>query len=295
MFLLKDICLQESNPTLLIGNGVNKFNARSDVLSWDGLLERLWQKVSNQPPIRPAGISLTEYYDILELENDEKINFQKEVASILSTWSPSSQHFRIVEYARLHNLPILTTNFDDCLEKATVGGKFQKLDGPVFTDFYPWQTYFSDKVLDSPLNGFSIWHINGMILYSRSIRLGLGHYMGSVEKARLLIHAGNEESLFSGKNQENWKGRNSWLHIIFNCTLIIFGLQLEENETFLRWLLLQRMQYFRQFPERKYEGYYINVLENGEMNSGKRLFLERVGFKIIDLQGYKDLYEGIWR
>jgi len=117
--------------------------------------------------------------------------------------------------------------------------------------------------------------------------------MGSVEKARFLVHDGNEESLFTGKSQENWKGRNTWLHIIFNSSLVIFGLQLEENEIFLRWLLLQRMQYFRQFPERSYPAFYINICEKNEMTLGKKLFLEGVGIEVINVPTYEVFYNKV--
>jgi len=126
MSILQDFCFRESNPALLIGNGVNKFNAPLGVLSWDELLGKLWQMVSDQPMMRPSGISITEYYDILELENDEKINFQNEVALILSDWCPFPQHTRIVEYARFKNIPILTTNFDDCFLKSYQRGNISK-------------------------------------------------------------------------------------------------------------------------------------------------------------------------
>lgn len=45
-----------------------------------------------------------------------------------------------------------------------------------------------------------------------------------------------------------WDGAASWLHIVFNSPLLIFGLGLEENEVFFRWLLIERARYFKKFP-----------------------------------------------
>lgn len=88
-----------------------------------------------------------------------------------------------------------------------------------FTRFYPWTIYYSDRELDYPTYGFGIWFVNGLIKYPSSIRLGLTQYMGSVEKARGYIHKQKENRLFSGKNQNDWAGSKTWLHIIFNKSL----------------------------------------------------------------------------
>lgn len=100
-----------------------------------------------------------------------------------------------------------------------------------------------------------------MVGYRRSIRLSLSEYMGLSARVRSFLH--KEESIddFNFKNQNNWKGYNTWLHIIFNSSLCIFGLALDENETFLRWLLIERAKYFRRFPERRKKGgMYVNQM-----------------------------------
>jgi hypothetical protein len=118
--------------------------------------------------------------------------------------------------------------------------------------------------------------------------------MGSVERARNLIHKGNEENLFSGKDQHRWKGRTTWLHIIFNKSLFIFGLGLKQNETFLRWLLIERKKYFKRFPDREKKGWYIDTKLNIKNDMGKRIFLKYAGFEIIDVESYNDIYRHIW-
>ena len=190
------------------------------------------------------------------------------------------------------NAPILTTNFDTYISDA-INAKQKKLtlqnNEYKFSDFYPWNVYYSDKEITNPLDGFAVWHINGTKNYPRSIRLGLSDYMGSVQYARKMIQGQNLNEYFSGKHQEYWIGYSTWLHIIFNKSLFIFGLSLEENEVFLRWLLIQRAKYSKMF-NMPLKGWYI-----GEVNEGKEFFLEQLGFEIIKIQesNYAPLYEAL--
>lgn len=283
-----------NDMAFIIGNGINKYPNNPNALSWDDLLIQLWEMVSFQTlTVRPRGISTTEFFDILELENKQGINLKKEISNLMRDWAPLSHHLKILNRIKELDCPILTTNYEESLARVF---DFQQLrteqDG--FTDFYPWSTYHGTRQLKVPTDGFGIWYINGMINYHRSIRLGLSDYMGSVERARDLIHKGSEEILFSGKNKSNWKGYKTWLHIIFNKSLFVFGLGLEENETFLRWILIERIKYFRRFPDRKHKGWYINTRSNDEIDQGKKFFLERVGFEVIDVDDYADIYETIW-
>lgn len=216
----------------VVGNGINRYPNNPNSLSWNDLLIQLWSKVSLQTLTSiPNGISFTEFYDILELQNTRGINLQEEVADLMKNWEPINHHKIFTQKIKELNAPILTTNFEETFAKTFEYSLFRtEQDG--FTDFYPWTTYHGENQLKLPTDGFGIWYINGMIKYHRSIRLGLSHYMGSVERARSLLRKGNEEGLFSGKNANNWKGRKTWLHIILNKSLFVFGLGLEENETF---------------------------------------------------------------
>lgn len=69
---------------------------------------------------------------------------------------------------------------------------------------------------------------------------------------------------------------------------MIFGLGLEENEVFFRWLLIERARYFKDFPERRKDAWFIHV---GELNNdGKYFFLEGVGVRPIHVTSYDDIY-----
>jgi len=279
----------------IIGNGINRYTTTdSNSLSWDDLLMQLWDKVSFQTlSQRPDGISITEFYDILDLENSQNLNLQKEFCNLMSDWHPSNHHELIINKIKDWNCPVLTTNFEDTMAK-TFDYSLYRTDIEGFTDFYPWTTYHGDKQLEIPTDGFGIWYINGMVKYHRSIKLGLSQYMGCVERVRGILHKGNEENQFIGKNQFNWKGHKTWLHLIFNKSLFIFGLGLEENEIFLRWLLIERTKYYRKHPERKQKGWYITKKSDDYRDVGKKFFLERVGIEVIEVETYDDIYKNIW-
>ena len=203
---------------------------------------------------------------------------------------------------------MLTTNFDNTLGKALSYYTPQRITDPQqkFTDYYPWNSYYGPSDLDDPCSDFGIWHVNGLERYHRSIRLGLLHYMGSVQRVRGWLHGG-KRPLFSSKDQNSnpWLGSKTWLHIMFNKNLLFFGIGMEENEIFLRWLLIQRERYF-QFWERKGDtkrrkhAWYIYTDERTNkctnectdecIKSGKLFFLERVGVVPIKVCNHDCIY-----
>ena len=52
---------------------------------------------------------------------------------------------------------------------------------------------------------------------------------------------------------------------------------------------MQRAAYYIKFPYRKKEGFYIQKKSN-EKNMGKKVFLNAIGFKIIEENDYSDIY-----
>lgn len=197
-----------------------------------------------------------------------------------------------ISYIKRLNVPVLTTNFDTYISDSVGAKRFINDMGGHnyrFTDFYPWNAYYStDKLNGNILDNFGIWHINGMTDYPRSIRLGLSDYMGCVERARGMIQGNNLNEYFTGKQQSYWKGYNTWLHIIFNRNLFIFGLALEQNEVFLRWLLIQRSKYSRLYNQ-DLHGWYVGK----DIAEGKKYFLEFLGFKVIELLEFDELYNAL--
>ena len=295
---LVDILNDENlKPALVIGNGINRYNStKADGNnSWDKMLLELWEKhsMSSEQMSAPEGISLTEFYDALDLtKRSDEINLQKEFCELMSSWAPREHHVSISKWAQIKGVPILTTNFEETLS-SNITSDITHFDSKSFTDFYPWQSYFSDHEVHDPANEFAIWHINGIQRYSRSIRLGLSHYMGSVERARRLIHKGNEARLFSGKNVDEWSGYQSWLHVVFNNDLVFVGLGLDTTEVFLRWLLIERAKYFNQFPQRRKRAYFVHANEKS-LSTGQELFLNSVGVQVVHEASYDELYSTPW-
>jgi hypothetical protein len=284
----------KENIAFLIGNGINRYANERKNLSWEDLLKRLWNEITNKPmPNIPEGISLTEFYDVLDIENTERINLQKKVSRLLDSWNPLTHHNRIIEKIQSINAPVLTTNFDEILAK-TFGYKTYRITNVGFTDFYPWTTYHGLIQHKSPMDGFGVWYINGMNYYHRSIRLGLSHYMGSVERVKKMLPKRGHKKFLFHSDQKQREGSQTWLHIIFNKPLFVFGVALKENETFLRWLFIQRMKLYKKHFDQKPLGWYISKIGEDITADGKRFFLEKVGFEVIEVEDYKDIYENAW-
>ncbi len=283
----------KSNLALVIGNGINRYDNAANNNSWENLLWELSKKYLNSRKSEiPEGITPTEFYDVLELKANSSIlgeNLQQNFCDLMSDWTPHDHHRWIAKWAVTHNIPILTTNFEKTLGDA-VDCDLHHITTNGFTDFYPWKSYYGRTALKNPCDGFGVWHINGMERYHRSIRLGLSHYMGCVEKARGWLHKGKERRLFFGKNAADWPGKDTWLHVIFNKPLLIFGLGLKENEVFLRWLLIERARYFMKFPDRKRSAWYVHTPD--DKDTGKLFFLKGVGVTPVLAGSYDEIYGG---
>lgn len=278
----------------IVGNGINRF-AYGDYrdVSWNGLLLEVWQQISHRTMSDiSSGISLTEFYDIMEIEAGSIDEVRQKVVDILGEWQPVEYHKWLQERISLDwNVPLLTTNFDMNLNEGLTLCRLES-ENLKFTDYYPWNVYFAETELNSSTEGFGVWYINGMLKYKRSIRLGLSEYMSLSSRVRTFLHKGDGLDDFDLKNQNRWKGYSTWLHIIFNKSLCIFGLALDENETFLRWLLIERAKYFKRFPERKKKAWF--VCRAGECSEGKRLYLDYLGFELVQLNSYEDIYKGMF-
>lgn len=296
---IRTIFLNNKNEiAFLIGNGINRYKDDNKERSWDNLIKNLVEEYTDLGfDITPSGISLTELYDLIEIKSKfdtRKKNIQEKVIKTLENWVSSDTHTKIAEQILSLNASILTTNFDYLLAKSLGVDKYSNIQGK-FNHFFPWNYYFSTTKVDDPKDGFAIWHINGMQDYPESIRLGLTHYMGMIRKAHSLIHK-NENNPFSGKNIDRWEGYQTWLHIIFNKSLFIFGLGLDEQEVFLRWLLIERAKYFKKFPDRKKKGWYVQIKEtDNKGNEGKKLFLNALGIDVLYVETLKEFYEDLWK
>jgi len=124
-----------------------------------------------------------------------------------------------------------------------------------------------------------------MCRYKDSIRFGLIDYMNIVAKTKDYLYPLISDNFI---DEDKWKGYNTWLNIFMNSTLCIFGLSLDVNETYLRWLLIQRKIYHDKRSLKNCGGYY---LAPDEVNIGKSIFLEHLGIKVVKLKNHDELYK----
>jgi len=281
MTALQEIVNRHPKVAFLIGNGPNL--AAKIMPSWKELL-----KSASDTPIRFGvdGLSNTEVYDLVEISSDEPKEIKNRVKNrleILPHYN-TSIHKRLMEFAITNNSPVLTTNFDEVFEKS-VNAELLHIDSKGFTRFYPWKTYYGFTQHNLPTDGFGIWKVHGDVRYTDSIRLGLTEYMGSSERARKLIHNG-QDRLFNGKRQELWSGHQTWLHIWFNLPIVIFGLAYGIDEVFLRWLLIERRRYLNIY-NRPLNVYYVS--KETPVPSVSNLMLN-LDVKLVSINDYSELY-----
>jgi hypothetical protein len=293
---LTNVLQQNCNDlVLVIGNGIHRYGLRR-VNSWDDLLLKL--ACENNVPLEamPQGASATEVFDVIELHARRRSGeLAREFCNLMSDWRPLDHHETIMNWSIRHAVPVLTTNFDEVLSEA-VDARLMRPDVKGFTDWYPWDSRYALDLIENPCDGFGIWHINGMAKYARSIRLGLTHYMGSVQRTRDWLHRG-EGRLFEAKDRARWAGRLTWVHLIFNKPLLFFGLGLRENEVFLRWLLIERARYFSKFEGRRKPAWYVYTDNPSDTTQeGRHFFLERIGIRCIEAADYDAIYANeVWQ
>jgi hypothetical protein len=281
MRALRSIVNRHPKVAFLIGNGPNL--AANIMPSWKDLLTS-----AADSPIAFAvdGLTNTEVYDLVELHSENGHDVKERVKTkleLLHTYNLSI-HRRLMEFASTNNSPVLTTNFDEAFEHS-IDAQLFHIDSKGFTRFYPWKTYYGREQLILPTDGFGIWKIHGDVKYKDSIRLGLTDYMGSAERARKLIHNGDDR-LFKGKRQEFWQGHQTWLHIWFNLPIVIVGLGYGIDEVFLRWLLIERRRYLNIYHD-PMEVYYIS---RGAPAPAINNLMQNLGVEIVLINDYSEIY-----
>ena len=283
------------NLAFILGNGVNRYAYDSKGASWQDMLLYIYHQITGKRLSSISeGVSYTEFYNILSLEGGNMDILRKTVVDYTyENYRSEKYHHWLQEELVKWDVPVLTTNFDKNLDSEYQKHKIFKYEGMRrgFTDFYPWNVYYGPNALLTPLDGFAVWHINGVIDYPRSIRLGLSEYINQTARARDFLHKDEKIMDFDLKNRPHWNGSNTWLHIIFNTSLCFIGLGLDVNETFLRWLLLERARYFKKYPERAKKGWYVTA---DNVKDGQQFFLDSTGIEVVKLQNYDEVYRGVF-
>jgi hypothetical protein len=281
MIALENIVKKHGKVAFLIGNGVNL--AANIMPSWKDLLKA----AAVRPiPYPVDSLTNTEVYDLVELHSDIGHDVKERIKVELELLPDHdiSIHCRLMGFASINDCPVLTTNFDEVFE-TSVNAQVYHIDSDGFTRFYPWKTYYGHRQLLMPTDGFGIWKIHGDVRYKDSIRLGLTDYMGSAERARKLIHNG-EDRLFNGKQKSYWQGYQTWLHIWFNLPIVIIGFGYGSDEVFLRWLLIERRRYFN-ICQNPMEVYYVS---RGTPAPPIINLMQNLGVEIVLINDYSEIY-----
>ncbi|WP_269584233.1 hypothetical protein [Roseibium sp. Sym1] len=292
METLGQILKQKNTKALLIGNGINRYQNNTQSSSWESLLQQIASAQSLRfTKQQLQEMSNTEFFDILDLAQPEedRRNLQQKFCELMSGWEPQSHHAKIIGWARNRSAPVVTVNFDENLSKSVGAKYFGPGTRKGFTDYYPWSSYFSDEPIGNPRTSFAIYHAHGMRRYSRSIRLGLTHYMGAVQRARSWVYGKRGIRMNAKEMRTDWPGSNTWLEPILFSPLIILGFGFGKDETFLRWLFLERARLHKMKPDWKQKAWYVTNKQSG--NSDRAPFFKALGINLIETESYEEIYE----
>ena len=97
------VSANRANIGFIVGNGINQYNAINTGNSWNDLLVKLWNKHTPSSKSKiPAGIALTEFYDVLDLKqkkNDKSTNLQREFCQLVGKWRSTYHHRLFLQWA----------------------------------------------------------------------------------------------------------------------------------------------------------------------------------------------------
>lgn len=319
---LRESLLEEKEKgrlAFILGNGINRYNPND--LSWNELIKQVWSESLEEDASIPSdGISLTELYDMATLNEISKINPEdtdlnrkvKKVADDIKSrirekvkemvCQKIDYHEWLQKKLSLWNVPVLTTNYDTKIEsgmKQFVIPISLKKDCP---STYLFNVYYAVKPIDEAteenfFRRFAVWHINGRVNHTRSIRIGISDYMNLLVATKDLLHD-KARLYYVGKDQRQWGIKNkenytfTWLNIIYNSSICINGLALNQDESYLRWLLISRRKYLKRVGLNDVKGWY--VCHPSDLTEGKRLFLEKTGLKVVEFNDNRERYEKIF-
>lgn len=215
----------------------------------------------------------------------------------MKNWTTNQYIMKIVNCMESLKTPVLTTNYDMVLEKDTnlIAYNFKKPNRS-FGKIYPWNTVYKYKRDSSAsIENFGIWHIHGTIEQPKSIKLGLSDYAGCISITKNILYGNKSLFVETLPNlNDEWDGKNTWLDLFFKKKLFIFGLGLGKDETFLRWLLIQRARYMKENNNFNNEsGWYCYTNKNKLDNAGAKFYFEKVQLVPIEVT-YEDMFENVW-
>ena len=300
----------------VLGNGINYY-LRNSVVSWKELLDNFIRV--NKDSLEELSfasqskdVTNTEIVNLIEVFADKELGAGNPAAAMrkklmaflkerLSFKAPGECALLDAAWGKHH---ILTTNFDESIEKYISRSIKRRLKGceakarnkeeNVHSNNgdYPWNRFWGLKDCPkerSPLDHHNtIWHIHGKLdnKTSCSVLFSLTRYVNAIKRVELWKMA----------SPEKWPGRNTWVNIFYNEPLIIAGLGLENQEVFLRTLLIERNRHWK---KQKKDGkikkepksfYLVRKTDDDKKATDGRAFLRALGFEVVEFESTEDLY-----
>ena len=328
----RTLAKEHADLALLIGNGINLANERPTGLSWNQLMVQLVKNASKharQPKLTEKRLfrlltqndahtrtsaTYPEVFDIIDAACNpapgslsvriKQFNPQQHVAILCNQMTPGAPHRAVVRWANSNKVPLMTTNYDHCLQNAMQCDSCVRhiLPGSkAKSRFYPWNRYYAPTTISNPNDNFAIWHVHGDHGLQDSMRIGLDQYMGMVQRLRKLIYNVANEALH-GPNESRKDDpaylAAPWLSIFMGKKLWIQGLGLHAAEVSLRWLLIQRFRYWKRYnPGQQFaSGWYLHgpTTSCGELDNDRRAFFESVGIETIEIDKAPKIYETLF-
>jgi len=308
-----------ANLTLLIGNGINLAQGGRGGISWSNLIRQLiidafpaaqgirrkqLQKLLPAADEKKAA-SYPEIFDIISAAMgpaaSRKFKLQEHIAGLLQNMKPGPPHAALMGWAQNHQVPVLTTNYDHCLQEAVSKPALKRRrfgTGRALSDFYPWDRYYAPASVDDPLSTFALWHIHGDRAYKRSLRVGLDQYMGMVQRLRGLTQQIAKHVYNDSPHQPLTFDQAPWLPLFMSRKLWIQGLGLGVDEVSIRWLLIQRYRFWRALHDydETASGWYVHgpTEEIGALDEPRKIFFENVGLRVIEITTAEQVYCGLF-
>ncbi len=309
---------EHANLTLLIGNGINLAQGGGGGISWQELIQQLikaafqtkskaYQRLTHLLPgvdgRKPA--SYPEIFDIIAAAMGNSatpgFNLQKHIAELLKNMKPGPPHQALMGWAQHNQVPVLTTNYDHCLQDALPQRSMKRRRfgrGNALSDYYPWDRYYAPAAIQDPLSDFALWHLHGDRDYWRSLRVGLDQYMGTVQRLRDMTQQIAKHIYNRAAHQPLSFEKARWLPAFMSRKLWIQGLGLGIDEVSIRWLLIQRYRFWRALHDKdeNASGWYVHgpTEKIGNLDDQRRIFFENVGLQVLEISKAEEVYCGLF-
>lgn len=291
--LIQATARKDNKVTFLLGNGVNSQFEEQGVLSWGDLMEDIAKTMgSDYESIKD--LLPTERYSALALKFEEKE--VRDAVIIKSTREAKMDSKRLANFnyaLKKLDCPVLTTNIDsnldgNCTRPMMLDCNYSSRHRQrVHSSMETLYKYWGDDKLNEADKGYGVWHINGHYSLPETIRFGLSDYGKLCGRVFELTHSWHSDQKTC-----------TWLDPFLKNPLCIIGLDLNNAEFFIRWLLLRKAHILKKEGKGaplNSSGWYCYVPKkkcSKEWDSQKRTlqFLRTVNIEPVPFKNYDSIY-----